>query len=50
MRNNLFSNTYPGQMKFVFADMIGFGEFDLIFSTEQVERIDPRIYLIDNQY
>jgi len=50
IRKNIFTNVYPGQMMFVFADMIGFGEFDLIFSTEQGERIDPRIYLIDNQY
>ena len=44
MIENIFSNIYPGRMKFVFADMIGFGEFDLIFSTERGEKVDPRIF------
>ena len=49
-RKNPFSNFYPGKMKFVFADMLGLGEFDLIFSTEKGERIDPRVYQYYDNY
>jgi GWxTD domain-containing protein len=39
-----FSNLYPKQMKFLFADIDGVGIYSQIFSTEQGEVVDPRLY------
>ncbi len=44
LSNNIFSDFYPGQMKFVFADFHFLGIYDQIYSTEPDEIVDPRIY------
>lgn len=41
---SIFVNLYPGQMKFVFADLTGLGIYTQIFSTELGECVDTRIY------
>ena len=33
-----------GEMKFIFADMTGSGEYELIYSTEEASDIDARLY------
>lgn len=41
---NIFSNYYPGSAKFVFADFSGTGLFVQIYSSEEGEVSDPRVY------
>lgn len=35
---------YTGEMKFMFADMIGYGEYKQIYSTEDASEMDARLY------
>ena len=44
-RSNYFSHIYQGRMKFVFADLHGYGIYDQIYSSEKDEFIDSRVYL-----
>lgn len=44
---NLFSNIHRGKMKFVFADLHGFGNYSQIYSSEKNESIDGRVFLIN---
>jgi len=41
---NLFSNIHPNGMKFIFADLKGYGKIEQIYSSESGEKIDPRVY------
>lgn len=44
---NIFSNIYPNQMKFIFADLKGLGIYTQIYSSVQGELIDSRIFLVE---
>jgi len=46
---NIFTHLYPNQMKFIFADITGLGTYSLLFSTEEGEAVDPRLYQIGDQ-
>jgi len=41
----VFDDFFPGQMKFIFADLHGFGVLEQIYSTEEDEKIDARVFL-----
>lgn len=48
-RPSIFSNLYPNQQKFVFADINGLGRYVQIFSSESGEVIDLRVYSLDSE-
>jgi GWxTD domain-containing protein len=41
---NIFSTTARGKVKFVFANRMGFGVKEQIYSTEDNEKVDARVY------
>lgn len=45
---NIFSNYYPGAALFVFADFIGVGNYEQIYSSEWGETCDPGVFLTGN--
>lgn len=47
---NVFSSFAYGKVKFVFANRMGFGVKQQIYSTEDNEKIDPRIYRIFEEH
>lgn len=47
---NIFSTTARGKVKFVFANKMGFGVKEQIYSTEDNEKIDARVYEFFKQY
>ena len=49
IRNNIFSDVYPGMMRFIFSDFHGIGMYTQIFSTEEGETIDPRIFFYQEE-
>ena len=48
-RLNIFSHIHRGRMKFIFADLHGYGIYDQIYSSEKNESIDSRIYLLNGK-
>jgi GWxTD domain-containing protein len=43
-RPNIFSNYFHGAIKFVFADLGGDGWYTQIYSSQEGEKVDPRVY------
>jgi GWxTD domain-containing protein len=39
----IFDDVYPSQMKFIFADCIGSGVYNLVYNTEEMDSIDPYV-------
>jgi len=44
---NIFSDIYPNQMKFIFADLKGINIYDQIYSSEPGEIVNPRVLLTE---
>lgn len=40
----IFDDMYPGLVKFVFADLHGYGILEQIYSTEENEKVDSKVY------
>ena len=47
---NIFMAIGENKMKFVFADRIGFGYKEQIYSTENSEKVDARVYRIIDKF
>lgn len=45
----IFDDQYPGFVKFVFADLHGYGVLEQIYSTEENEKVDSRVYLTNRR-
>ena len=39
----IFDDVYSSQMKFIFADCIGSGVYNLVYNTEEMDSIDPYV-------
>lgn len=42
--NNVFKGVFPGNVKFAFADKMGFGVKEQVYSTEENEKIDAAVH------